>query len=88
MLQIILKKIEKIRKKVAKCVDSEEKIGSPIDFSASACRWQPFGRNDIEHPKTLSIARNTQYSLRNTNKRRRLTEIYLEFSRPFVLIFV
>ena len=29
-----------------------------------------------------------QHALRTTNNERRLMEIYLEFSRPFVLIFV
>jgi len=55
----------------------------PIDFSATACRWQPSGRNDIEHHKTLSTARNMQYSLRDTNKERRVKGIFFRICSTF-----
>jgi hypothetical protein len=72
--------------KSGKSRHSEGKIAIPIDFpsglsallriSAPVCRWQLSGRNDIENHKTLSTARNAQYSPRNTNNERRLTEIF------------
>jgi hypothetical protein len=76
----------KILKKSGRSGKNIRNIGISTDFSTPACRWQPFGRNDIKHPQ--HARRKTQYAARKTHKERRLTEIFLNFPRHFVKWFV